>query len=117
MCLRRFRYASFSQTAANSPGYDGLAVTERCGPIDDSLSAEVILPPQHLEDALVRGCVCVFSESWDGSDISTAGGYAGSFVVAPVKDALENAHHQCVLRAQLRDRAIWRADGSIIASE
>jgi hypothetical protein len=74
--------------------YEGLAVTGRCGSIDDSLSEEILLPPPVPGGQAGYGLrgLCFQPESWDGSDVFTAEGYAGIFVVERVKDALEQAH-------------------------
>lgn len=74
-------------------GYHGFAVTGRCGPIDDSLSEEITIPspvPGGRAGSGLRG-LCFPPETWDGSDVFTAEGYTGIFVVERVKEALEQA--------------------------
>jgi Immunity protein family (Imm11) len=100
--------------------YRGFAVTGRCGAIDDSLSEEVVLPapaPGGRARPGLRG-LCFPPESWDGSDIFTAEGYAGIFVVEAVKEALEEAAVTNVDFRRLSEiERIWRADRSVIEAE
>lgn len=98
-------------------GYYGFAVTGRCGPIDDSLSEEVTLPPPvpgGRSSLGLRG-LCFAPETWDGSDIFTADGYSGIFVVQRVKEALEGGGVTNVALQRLSeiDRD-WRSDGSLV---
>jgi hypothetical protein len=101
-------------------GYEGLAVTGRCGPIDDRLSEEVIQPrpvPGGRPGPALRG-LCFEPDSWDGSDIFSPEGYAGSFVVERVKRALERAAVKNVVFERLSEiERIWRADMSVMTSE
>lgn len=96
-------------------GYRGLAVTGRCGAIDDSLSAEILLPPPvpgGRAGRALRG-LCFPPASWDGSDVFTAEDYAGAFVVNRVKEALEAARVTNVEFSRLSTlERTWRADGS-----
>jgi hypothetical protein len=99
------------------PGYHGLAVTGRCGPIDDSLSDEVVLPPpvpRGRARRALRG-ICFDSATWDGSDVFTPEGYTASFVVERVKTAVEAAGITNVEFARLSEtNRIWRANGSLV---
>lgn len=108
----------FLDRGSELEGYHGFAVTGRCGPIDDSLSEEVILPPPApggRARAGLRG-LCFPPESWDGSDIFTSeAGGAAIFVVERVKQALEEAGVTNVAFERLSEiERIWRADGSLI---
>lgn len=65
----------------------------------------------------MRG-LCFPPESWDGSDIFTAEGYAGIFAVEAVKEALEGAGVTNVDFRRLSEiERIWRADRSVIPAE
>jgi hypothetical protein len=74
-------------------GYHGLAVTGRCGPIDDQLSGIAILPPPVPEGRAMPHHVGMLfrPETWDGSDIFTPAGTAFVFVSEHVRDALAEA--------------------------
>jgi uncharacterized protein DUF1629 len=98
-------------------GYEGLAVTGRCGALDDSLSERVTLPPPVVggrEAAGLRG-LCFPPDSWDGSDVFTHEGRAGVCVVERVKDALEHAGVTNVKFSRLSEiERTWKADGSLL---
>jgi Immunity protein family (Imm11) len=101
----------------NLDGYEGLAVTGRCGPIDDSLSEEIIIPPPVPEGRARRGLrgLCFQPDSWDGSDVFVAEGYGGCFVTEAVKDALEYAGMTNIDFERLSEiERIWRADSSLV---
>lgn len=101
-------------------GYHGLAVTGRAGPIDDSLSEEVVIPPPVPEGRASPGLrgLCFPPESWDGSDIFTADNEAAIFVVEPVKAALEAAGVTNIDFQRLSEiERTWRADRSLIEAE
>lgn len=102
------------------PGYEGLAVTGRCGAIDDDLSERVIVPPPVPGGAAMphfRG-LCWPPESWDGSDLFMAENYSGVFVVERVKDALEAAGITNVAFRRLSEvERMWKADGSLLDDE
>lgn len=111
----------FLDDGSELEGYEGLAVTGRCGAIDDSLSEEMILPapvPGGRARPGLRG-LCFPPESWDGSDIFTSeAGGAAIFVVERVKEALEHAGVTNVAFERLSEIGrIWRADGSVIEAE
>jgi hypothetical protein len=98
-------------------GYQGFAVTGRCGPIDDSLSEQVLLPPPVPGGRSRRGLrgICFAPESWDGSDIFTPDGMASSFVVRRVKDLLEEAAVTNVAFQRLSEiERIWRSDKRLV---
>lgn len=110
----------FLDDGSELQGYDGLAVTGRCGAIDDSLSEEVILPPPAPGGRARPGLrgLCFPPDSWDGSDIFTAEGYAGMFVVEAVKRALQKAGITNIDFRRLSEiERIWRADGRLVAPE
>lgn len=73
-------------------GYKGLAVTGRCGKIDNSKS-KWVKRKAIIGDAMVRVRYGYYFDpkSWDGSDIFLAEGTGVVFVVKKVKEALENA--------------------------
>lgn len=102
---------------ATPDGHRGLVVTGRCGPIDDELSQEAIVPPPFpggRSSRQLRG-LCFQPETWDGSDVfmPKSGGWV--FVVEEVKDALEAAGMTNVeLRRASDVHRAWRADGSVI---
>lgn len=74
-------------------GYEGLAVTGRCGPIDDQLSEEIILPPPVPSGQACPGLrgLCFSPDSWDGSDVFTSEDRASIFVTEPVMRTLQEA--------------------------
>lgn len=92
--------------------YHGLAVTGRAGPIDDSLSQRVVLPPLAPGGQSMPGFrgLCFDPATWDGSDVFTPEGYAGIFVVKAVVDAFAETgiSNVSVQRASDIER-IWRA--------
>lgn len=102
------------------PGYHGLAVTGRCGAIDDDLSERVIVPPPVPGGAAMphlRG-LCWSPESWDGSDLFMAENYSGVFVVERVKQALEAAEITNVAFERLSEvERMWTADGNLLDSD
>jgi hypothetical protein len=102
-------------------GYSGVAITGRCGPIDDDLSEKVTLPPPipHGRARLGLRGLCFGPDTWDGSDLFTSEmGGAWIFVVERVKDALENAGLRNLEFRRLSEiERAWRADGRLIESE
>jgi hypothetical protein len=101
-------------------GYHGFAVIGRAGPIDDSLSEEVILPPPAPHGRARRGLrgACFPAESWDGSDVFACGESSAVTVTEAVKQALEEAEITNVAFKRLSEiERIWRADGSLLAAE
>jgi hypothetical protein len=99
-------------------GYEGLAISGRCGPIDDSLSELVTLPPAvpgGPEQRALRG-LCFRPETWDGSDLFTPSeGYTAAFVTTRVKDEVERAGITNVEFKRLSEiERMWRADGSLL---
>lgn len=74
-------------------GYHGFAVTGRCGPIDNSLSRQIVVPPPVPEGQPVPGWQGLYfdSETWDGSDVFTQPSGGWIFVVECVKKALNRA--------------------------
>lgn len=76
-------------------GYHGLAITGRCGPIDDSKSVETWREPRVVRKPGQRVQVWVglyFDPgTWDGSDLFVPEGTAMIIVVEAVKKALEKA--------------------------
>jgi hypothetical protein len=107
----------FLEKGSELEGYHGLAVTGRCGPIDDTLSEEIIVPPSVPGGRAGPGLrgLCFEPSSWDGSDVFTAAGYAGIFVVKAVKRVLEEVGITNVDFERLPEiERIWRADGSVI---
>ena len=99
-------------------GYRGIAVLGRCGPIDDSLSDEVVLPPPVAGGRARRALrgLCFAPDSWDGSHIFTCDSGGGAiFVTEAVREAVARAHLTNVSVMKLADiERTWRADGSLI---
>ena len=75
------------------PGYHGLAVTGRAGPIDNDLSPVMIVPaPVPGGEALPHRIGMRFwPETWDGSDVFVPDGTAAIFVTEAVRNALVKA--------------------------
>jgi hypothetical protein len=74
-------------------GYHGLAVTGRCGAIEDRLSSSVELPPPvpgGRPAAGLRG-LCFPPDTWDGSDVFTPRDRASIFITNEVMQALQAA--------------------------
>ena len=76
------------------PGYSGLAVTGRCGPIDNSRSVPRVCPPPVPAGRTAKMyCGLYFDPaSWDGSDIFMPKGWLMIVVTDPVRRALEQAN-------------------------
>lgn len=72
------------------PGYHGLAVTGRCGPIDDTLSPiEVLPPPVPGGKSMPHHLGLRFQPAtWDGSDLFTPEGTGFVFLTESVADGL-----------------------------
>jgi hypothetical protein len=76
------------------PGYHGLAVTGRCGPIDDSRSVPRICEPPVPQGRVSRKWFGLFfdEKTWDGSDVFLSESATHlTFVSEAVKLALEKA--------------------------
>jgi len=75
------------------PGYQGLAVTGRCGPIDDDLSPVMVLPPPVPEGEAMphRIGIRFWPETWDGSHVFMPEGTGWVLVTQEVRDALTTA--------------------------
>lgn len=74
-------------------GYHGLAVRGRSGPIDDSLSEQIVLPapvPTGRTRSGLRGRYFA-PETWDGSDVFVPQDSGWVFVTEPVASALREA--------------------------
>ena len=74
-------------------GYHGLAVTGRCGPIDDSRSRPAIRPPAVPHGQATRMWIGLYFDpvSWDGSDVFLPKGNGRTFITEDLKSALERA--------------------------
>lgn len=81
----------YDKTGSELPGFHGLAVYGRAGPIDRTKSRiELIPPPVPQGQAMYAEIGMYFDpESWDGSDIFIPEGTAAVCVVERVKQALE----------------------------
>jgi hypothetical protein len=100
---------------AELPGYAGLAVTGRCGPIDDRLSERITLPPHFGGGPERRGLRGIYfrPDSWDGSDLFAPKDSASVYVVERVKDALAAAGVTNVQFERLSEfERTWRANGT-----
>lgn len=75
------------------PGYHGLAVTGRCGPIDDSRSRPAVYPPAVPQGRPTLVWIGLYfdPETWDGSDVFLPEDSANIFVTEAVKEAFEKA--------------------------
>jgi hypothetical protein len=75
------------------PGYHGLAVSGRSGPIDNDLSPVMVLPPPvpHGEAMPHRIGIRFWPETWDGSDVFMPAGSGWVLVTQEVRDALTAA--------------------------
>jgi len=75
------------------PGYHGLAMTGRCGPIDDDLSPVMVLPPPVPQGKAMphRIGIRFWPETWDGSDLFMPEGRGWVLVTQEVRDALTAA--------------------------
>lgn len=108
------------QDGTQLQGLSGLAVNGRCGPIDDSLSQRITLPPPVAGGRSAPGLLglCFKPESWDGSALFVAEGSTSVFVTEPVKDALERARITNVAFHRLSDiERTWRADGGLVVGD
>lgn len=75
------------------PGYHGLAITGRCGPIDDSKSKAVWIPPPVPEGKPYRKWIGLFFDpaTWDGSDVFLSSTGGGMLITDAVKTAMQRA--------------------------
>lgn len=75
------------------PGYQGFAVTGRCGPIDDSQSEPQSCAPPVPQGRWSRKWFGLYfdQDSWDGADIFVPEGTGITVVVERVKEAMERA--------------------------
>jgi len=75
------------------PGYHGLAITGRAGPIDESKSEIVVRDPIAPGGRpLIRRKGLYFDPTtWDGSDLFLCGKWGGIFIRGNVKRTLERA--------------------------
>lgn len=71
------------------PGYHGLSITGRAGPVQSELASDVIFRPfpGSAPAAGKRGW-CFEPETWDGSDVFTPDGHAALCVTEPVAEVL-----------------------------
>lgn len=99
------------------PGYHGLAITGRCGPIDDSWCEEVVLPPPAPGGRAqpgIRG-LCVSPDTWDGTDLFAPPDSMYTWTVDAVRRAAIQAGMTNVRFERLSEiERVWRADGSLI---
>lgn len=72
------------------PGYRGLAVTGRCGSVDDELSPVMVLPPPVPQGKAMphRIGIRFRPETWDGSDVFSPERSGWVLVTQDVRDAL-----------------------------
>lgn len=84
----------YGKRGESIPGYHGLAVTGRCGPIDDSQSRLVIEPPPVPQGRPRKKWVGLYFDpkTWDGSDLFLPESGGGTFVTEGVRTAMESAH-------------------------
>ena len=81
----------YDRAGLELPGYHGLAVTGRAGPIDRSRSRIELLPPPVPEEQAMYAEIGMYFDpgTWDGSDIFMPEGTLAVCVVERVKQALE----------------------------
>lgn len=74
-------------------GYSGLAITGRCGPLDNSRSERRTLPAKWPAVRPVPAWYGLYFDlsTWDGSDLFMPEGTGFIFVTEPAKSALEKA--------------------------
>jgi hypothetical protein len=72
------------------PGYHGLAISGRCGPIDNSLTPKQMVPPAVPGGEAVEGRIGMLFEqgTWDGSDLFCTATGSAVHMTEPVRDAL-----------------------------
>jgi hypothetical protein len=100
----------YAKDGARIPGYHGLAIHGRCGPLDDSRSVQL--------DTIYPGGVFpkwyglyFDEETWDGSDLfMTSSEQAWIFVVEAVKRAFEKAKLTNVEFTALDQQQVPRLD-------
>jgi len=110
---RTYPVAVHNKANAIVPGYHGLAIVGRCGPLDASRSRVVLRDfPAMLEEERVG---YHFDEaSWDGSDLfCSADGSGVTLCTVAVKDALEcakvpNLRFKCITELTVYDEAILK---------
>jgi hypothetical protein len=83
----------YDKTGDLVPGYHGLAITGRSGPIDDDLSPVMVLPPPVPEGKAMphRIGIRFWPDTWDGSDVFAPEESTWMLVTQPVRDALAAA--------------------------
>jgi hypothetical protein len=99
------------------PGYNGLAITGRCGEISDRLSPQLLLPPPVPGGRAATGRRGLLFEhgTWDGSDLFCAPRRTTMFATARVVDALRaDGVTNVDVRRVLDIERTWNADGSLL---
>jgi hypothetical protein len=107
----------FDKAGARIEGYSGLAITGRCGPIDQSRSMTILKKFPARVSPMLKGYY-FDQDTWDGSDIFTPSARLDGriFITAPVRDVLRRAKTKNV-RMQVLDEIVYdypigRAPGS-----
>jgi hypothetical protein len=98
-------------------GYHGLAITGRCGPIDDRLSPPVALPPPVSQGRASTGRRGLLFEygTWDTSDVFCGPMGTRLFATIEVVDALRQDGITNVSSRRVLDvERTWNADGSLL---
>lgn len=106
-CLRTRGFTGWStypveiigENTSPIPQYYGFSTVGRCGPIDSSKSIRTTLPPL-VPDGPERDVMLgeyFDPDSWDGSDIFCPEGTIATFVLEPVKIALEEIRASNIL--------------------
>jgi hypothetical protein len=90
---RTFPVCVYGKHGKRIPGYHGLAVIGRCGPIDNSRSVQQWRPPKAVTGKPYRAWVGLYFDesSWDGSDIFMPECTALICVTEPVKESVTRA--------------------------
>jgi hypothetical protein len=98
-------------------GYHGLAITGRCGEIDDRLSPQVLLPPPIPGGRSRTGRRGLLFEhgTWDGSDLFCGPKRTTLFATVRVVAALRaDGVTNVDARRALQVERTWNADGSLL---
>jgi hypothetical protein len=87
---RAYTVALFDSRGAAIDGYSGLAVTGRCGPVEDGLSPLMPVPPRGPGGSVVMARIGLrfVPDTWDGSDLFVPDETGLVFVTQAVRDAL-----------------------------
>lgn len=79
------------KTGEEIPGYHGLSVLGKCGPVDFSKCQTIERPHPFIVEGIERICkgLYVGLDEWDGSDFFSPEGHSGTIVTKRVAKAIE----------------------------